>query len=113
MPLVLTATASVHYTGHVLDVRQAPEFTQWLSGLADRAARKRISNRITRLEVGLFGDTKSVGDGILELRVHHGPGYRLYLVRRSFVVVILLCGGTKGSQRRDIERAKKIAERML
>lgn len=94
-------------------VREAPEFTQWLSDLADRIARKRISDRITRLQAGLFGDAKAVGDKIFELRVDHGPGYRVYFARRAIVVVILLCGGTRGSQRRDIERAKNIAERTL
>ena len=96
----------------MFDVRQAPEFTHWLSELADRIARKRISDRIARLEAGLFGDAKAVGDKIFELRVDHGPGYRVYFARRGVVVVLLLCGGTKGSQRRDIERAGKIAERM-
>lgn len=97
----------------MFDVRQAPEFTQWLSELADRVARKRISDRIARLEAGLFGDAKAVGDRVFELRVDHGPGYRVYFTRRGIVVVILLCGGTKRSQRRDIERARKIAERMI
>jgi len=97
----------------VIDVRQAPEFTQWLSGLADRMARKRIADRITRVQAGLFGDAKPVGGKIFELRVDHGPGYRIYFARSGLFVVILLCGGAKGSQRRDIERARKIAERIV
>jgi len=97
----------------VIVVREAPEFTQWLSELADDTARKRIAGRIARVQVGLFGDAKPVGGKIFELRVNHGPGYRVYFVRRGRVVVILLCGGAKGSQRRDIERARMIAERMI
>ena len=97
----------------MFQVRQAPEFTQWVSDLADGIARKRITQRIARVEAGLLGDAKAVGGKVFELRVHHGPGYRIYFARREFFVVILLCGGTKGSQRRDIERAEKLAERML
>lgn len=66
---------------------------------------------MARLEVGFFGDAKPVGGGILELRVDYGPGYRIYFARRGPVVVVLLYGGIKGSQRRDIGRARKIAER--
>ncbi|HMG48032.1 MAG TPA: type II toxin-antitoxin system RelE/ParE family toxin [Allosphingosinicella sp.] len=97
----------------MIQVREAPEFTQWLSSLADGAAHKRITNRITRVQAGLFGDAKPVGGKIFELRVDHGPGYRIYFARRGPFVVILLCGGAKGSQRRDIERARQIAERTI
>lgn len=97
----------------MVQVREAPEFTQWLADLADPAARKRIADRMTRLQVGLFGDAKSVGGNIFELRVDYGPGYRVYFTRKGPLVVILLCGGTKGSQRRDIARARAIAERIL
>jgi putative addiction module killer protein len=76
-------------------------------------ARKRIADRITRVQAGLFGDAKPVGDRIFELRVHYGAGYRIYFARRGRFVVILLCGGAKGSQRRDIERARQIAERIV
>lgn len=97
----------------MFDVREAPEFTHWLSDLADPIARKRIRRRIARVQAGLLGEAKAVGDKIFELRVDHGPGYRIYFVRRGFIVIILLCGGTKGSQRRDIERAGKIAEGLI
>ena len=82
-------------------------FTQWLRGLRDGATRNRIRQRIARVRLGNFGDTRSVGDGVYELRVHFGPGYRLYFGREGDEVVILLCGGDKGSQDCDIERAKE------
>ena len=97
----------------MIQVRETPEFTQWLSNFADRVARKRIADRITRVQAGLFGDAKPIGDRIFELRVHYGPGYRIYFARSGRFVVILLCGGAKGSQRRDIERARQIAERII
>lgn len=93
----------------VIEVRQTVVFRDWLDGLKDGLARRRIAQRIVRLQGGLFGDTKSVGDGVGELRVDHGPGYRVYFTRCGAVVVILLCGGDKGSQDRDIERAKALA----
>lgn len=74
--------------------------------LADRRAAERIVQRIVRLQSGLLGDTKGVGDGVSELRIDYGPGYRVYFVRRGAMVIILLCGGDKGSQSRDIKRAK-------
>jgi len=82
-------------------------FTQWLRGLRDGATRNRIRQRIARIRLGNFGDARSVGDGVYELRIHFGPGYRVYFGRDGDEVVILLCGGDKGSQGRDIERAKE------
>jgi len=82
-------------------------FTDWLRGLRDRETRGRIRQRIARLRLGNFGDARSVGDGVQELRIHFGPGYRMYFGREREVVVILLCGGDKRSQDRDIERAKE------
>lgn len=93
----------------MLEVRQTLFFRDWLDGLKDRAAVRRIVQRIARLESGLLGDVKFF-DGIGELRIDYGPGYRVYFVRRGDVVVILLCGGDKGSQKRDIERALKLAK---
>lgn len=81
----------------------------WLDGLRDRTARARIATRITRVQAGLLGDYKSF-DGIGELRIDYGPGYRLYFVQRGPVIIILLCGGDKSSQKRDIKRAKTIAQ---
>jgi putative addiction module killer protein len=93
----------------VIEVRQTSEFKTWLEALTDRQAIKRIAMRLVRLEGGLFGDTKSVGDGVSELRIDHGPGYGVYFTRRGNAVVVLLCGGDKGSQDRDISAAKKMA----
>ena len=94
----------------MFEVIQTDEFEAWLDGLRDRQAQVQIVKRIVRVQSGFLGDVKPVGDGVSELRVHHGPGYRLYFVRRGQVVIILLCGGDKGSQARDIERAKAMAK---
>lgn len=80
-------------------------YTDWETSLRDRAARARVRARIGRLRLGNFGDAKRAG-GVFELRVHAGPGYRIYYGREGDTVVILLCGGDKGSQARDIERAE-------
>lgn len=90
-------------------MRQTLAFKAWFEGLTDRMAQKRILVRIGRLERGNFGDVKAVGEGVSELRVPHGPGYRLYLVRHGNAVTILLCGGDKGSQARDIRLARALA----
>lgn len=80
-------------------------YTLWETELRDRTARARIRARIGRLRLGNFGDTKRVGE-VFELRIHAGPGYRIYFGREGDAIVILLCGGDKGSQDRDIERAQ-------
>jgi putative addiction module killer protein len=92
------------------DVRRTAEFIDWLMALRDVRARARIAKRIDRIAQGYFGDSKSVGDGVSELRFTFGPGYRVYYTQRGDVVVILLCGGDKDSQQRDIERAKAMAK---
>ena len=94
----------------MFEVIQTDEFEAWLEGLRDRRARVQIAKRIVRVQSGLLGDVEPVGEGVSELRVHYGPGYRLYFVRRGQVVIILLCGGDKGSQARDIPRAKDMAK---
>ena len=91
----------------MIDVRQTEHFADWLDNLRDGVAVKAIRRRIARVQIGLFGDTKSVGDGVFELRVDHGPGYRVYFGRYGNVV-LLLCGGDKKSQHRDITRAKAL-----
>lgn len=96
----------------MIEVRQTEEFAHWLASLRDDVAAKRIKQRIARVQIGLFGDVKSIGDGLSELRVDHGPGYQVYFARRGDVLVILLCGGDKGSQTRNIARAKAMAEQL-
>ncbi|QQR91041.1 MAG: type II toxin-antitoxin system RelE/ParE family toxin [Myxococcales bacterium] len=81
-------------------------FVEWLGALKDKRARAKIRARINRLELGNFGDCKSVGGGVSELRISFGPGYRVYFGRDGQTVVVLLCGGDKSSQARDIEKAK-------
>jgi putative addiction module killer protein len=88
-------------------------FQDWLAGLKDMKARAAILVRIDRAVLGNFGDCEPVGDGVYEMRIHIGPGYRLYHVRRGETVYLLLCGGRKSTQDRDIKRAKKLAEEVL
>lgn len=82
-------------------------FNDWLLALRDVHARARIRARIARVREGNFGDAKPIGEGVHELRVHHGPGYRIYFGRQGRAVVVLLCGGDKRTQPRDIARAKR------
>lgn len=90
--------------------RGAQPFAEWLGGLADRQARARIQARLARAASGNFGDVGPVGEGVLELRVDWGPGYRVYFARVGNVMVLLLCGGDKRTQQRDIRRAKEYFE---
>lgn len=92
----------------MFEVRQTDIFHQWLTTLRDQRAQAKVAIRITRLQSGLLGDAKFF-DGIGELRIDYGPGYRVYFTKRGNVVVILLCGGDKSSQQRDIARAKSMA----
>ena len=92
-----------------IEIVQSALFRDWLNGLRDRKARLRIDDRLKRLASGNAGDTKSVGDGVQELRLKFGPGYRVYYVWRGDVLIILLNGGDKGSQARDIAKARQLA----
>lgn len=83
-------------------------FDDWMRGLADRKAKARILARLESVKLGNLGDVKSCGDGVRELRVHVGPGYRVYFAQRGRVLLLLLCGGDKSSQTRDITRAQRI-----
>jgi putative addiction module killer protein len=85
-------------------------FTEWLRQLNDRQARTRIEARLARVTVGNFGDVEPVGEGVMELRIDWGPGYRVYFARVGQVIVLLLCGGDKRTQQRDINRAKAYLE---
>lgn len=93
------------------EIRATSEFSRWLDGLRDAKAVALITARVERLSYGLLGDAK-LFDGIGELRIHYSSGYRVYFCRRAGVVYVLLCGGTKRSQSRDIERAKKMAQEL-
>ena len=92
------------------EVRQTAEFSGWLHRLRDANAVARIVGRIRRMEQGNPGDTRGTGHGILEMRIDCGPGYRIYYVHRGAQIVILLCGGDKRTQPKDIKRAEKLAE---
>lgn len=81
-------------------------FTEWFESIRDKTIINRIERRINRLENGNFGDCKPVGEGVFELRLHFGPGYRIYFGEVANMIIVLLCGGDKSSQQRDIERAK-------
>jgi len=85
-------------------------FVEWLKGLNDRQARTRIEARLARLVIGNLGDVEPVGEGVMELRIDWGPGYRVYFTRVGQVIVLLLCGGDKRTQQRDINRAKEYFE---
>ncbi len=82
-------------------------FKAWLRNLRDQRAKQRVRARIARVRLGNFGDLKSVGEGVLELRIHAGPGYRVYLGRDGDAIVVLLAGGDKGSQDRNISEARR------
>lgn len=99
----------VGYTQHAIEIRQTDEYQRWFEGLRDRTARFRIGARIRRVSLGNYGDNKPVGEGVSELRVQFGSGYRVYLTQRGDTLVILLAGGDKSTQRRDIERAQELA----
>ena len=83
-------------------------FSEWLTGLRDKIAQARIRVRLRQVEAGNFGDCEPVGEGVIELRIHLGAGYRVYCGRHGKTVVLLLCGGDKGSQVADIKRAKEM-----
>jgi putative addiction module killer protein len=91
-------------------LRQTAEFSGWLRRLRDRRVRARIASRIDRMAGGHLGDVRAVGDGVSELRIDYGPGYRVYFVRRGPTVYVLLCGGDKSTQDRDIRTAKRLAK---
>jgi len=109
-------TQEIDKSPPVLQKRQAfelvetPVFSDWLGSLRDRRARARIVSRLARLVDGNFGDYKSVKDGVIELRIDYGPGYRVYLFQRGKELAILLCGGDKRTQDADIAKAKRLKE---
>ncbi len=94
----------------MIEIRKTEIFTKWFDGLKDRRAKARIQARIDRVEMGNFGDMAPVGEGVSELRIFYGSGYRVYFIQRGLVVVILLSGGDKSSQTSDIALAKQIED---
>lgn len=96
----------------MIEIRKTEIFTKWLEDLKDLRAKARILARIDRMEFGNFGDVSSVGEGISEMRIFYGPGYRVYFVQRGSKVVILLSGGDKSTQSKDITKAKEIARQL-
>ena len=93
----------------MVELRRTVIYDRWFRALWDRNARARIEIRIDRLQLGNAGDVRPVGEGVSELRIHYGPGYRVYFVRKDDVLILLLCGGDKASQQSDIARAKALA----
>ena len=94
----------------MVEIRETEIFYRWLKALRDAQAKARIAARVRRLAFGNPGDVKPVGGGISELRIPYGPGYRVYFVQRGSVLIVLLCGGDKKTQKRDIETAKQLAK---
>ena len=90
-------------------IRPLPEFTEWLEGLRDERVRGIVVARIKRLQMGLMGDVEPVGEGVSELRIHFGAGWRVYFIQRGKQLIVLLAGGTKRTQGSDIKRAKALA----
>lgn len=95
-----------------MELKQTRMFRLWRSQLKDVRARALIASRLDRLAYGHVGDAVSVGGGVCELRIHHGPGYRIYYQRRGQTIIVLLCGGNKHGQGRDIKTAKHLASRL-
>lgn len=98
------------YNSLVIEIRETTTFHDWLRALRDTQARARIAARTRRLAFGNPGDVRPVGEGVSELRIHYGPGYRVYFVQRGALLILLLCGGDKSTQDRDIETAKRLAK---
>ena len=96
----------------MIEVRKTNVFASWLNDLRDNRAKARIQARIDRLECGHFGDVSPVGDGVSELRIFYGPGYRIYFSKQGLAIVILLSGDDKSTQNSDIIKAKQLAKQL-
>jgi putative addiction module killer protein len=93
----------------MIEIIKSATFDRWLRKFRDRQAKARIEMRIRRLSLGNPGDVKPVGEGLSELRIDYGPGYRVYFMQQGSMLIVLLCGGDKGAQKADIAKAKQIA----
>ncbi len=100
------------YNPSMIEIRKTEAYAKWIDGLRDIRARARIFARVERLATGNPGDVKPVGEGVSELRIHYGPGYRVYYTQRGRELVILLAGGDKSTQARDIKTALRLARNL-
>ena len=96
----------------MIEIQQTDVYAEWFAGLRDRQAKARIDIRIRRLSLGNPGDVRPIGEGVSELRIKYGPGYRVYFVQRNSKLVIILAGGDKQTQKRDIQRALELAREL-
>lgn len=103
---------TVVYIYPMFEIIQTETFSRWLSSLRDRRAVARINARLRSVSIGNLGDVASVGEGVSEMRLFYGPGYRLYFIRQGAAIIVLLCGGDKSTQARDIARAKALASEL-
>ena len=111
-PYPLRSRYPVAYNKAMVEIRQTEVYARWFRRLRDRQARVRIDSRIRWLSLGNPGDVRTVGEGVSEMRMDYGPGYRVYFVQRGEALVVLLAGGDKDSQERDIRRALELARRL-
>lgn len=93
----------------MFEIIKSETFDSWFKGLRDRRAAARINARLRRVSLGNLGDVAPVGDGVSEMRIFYGPGYRIYFVQEGQALIVLLCGGDKSTQKKDIKRAKELA----
>ena len=93
-------------------VKRLDEFSDWLKGLKDALTRQRLNKRLRKAQLGNLGDVESVGEGVVEMREHFGPGWRMYYVQRGEVLIVMLGGGDKSTQQADIRRASALAKRL-
>lgn len=96
----------------MIQFKMSSSFQKWLDSLGGKPVKARVLARLRAAQSGNFGDCESVGNGISEMRIHHGPGYRVYFTRRNKVVYLLLIGGDKSTQKRDIKQARQLAEHL-
>ena len=104
---------NVLYIGQQCSIERTETFAEWMNGSKDTVGKGRMLKGIKRLSDGNFGDVKSVGEGVFEMRFHFGPGYRVYYTVHGGAIIILLCGGDKDNQARDIEQAKVMAKELM